>query len=793
MKIKLTNFRCYESAEFDFGQDGIALLSGQSGSGKSSILMGIHFALTGEGKKIVQSGKTSCCVELEIGNLKIKRTTRPNRLVLNDVYEDAAAQEIINNAFGKSFECVGYISQNARDSFINMSPTAKLEFLETFVLDGLNVNDLKLRAGVAKKNANLQLNTTVSKLEMAKHIMNTVTKPDEIPFPLPFKKQVNQEKAIRNEETKLKNISILEKRVTQKLQQNQERHTDIVVKTERKRRREQELELATSESTSVFDALSNLQFFEEELEQLREELREAMTQQEYMTLKKNESDVTDRLNQLSKDEERSTQKKKDECLKIIQESKYTTEELTGNINVCIENLNFIREKKERESQLKSLLNHYTSIGQLAQKLEDQKLELKLKQAQLESTKVLRCPCCQSSLKLNDERVLVSFTSDIETSAENLDKNKLVIDIQVLSNEIKRLESLLIRAKVAVENLADYDEIDETEESTHKSDLKEFNALLEVRKTAECELLKLEKENKSVAIQSLEKELLSIKSTLKSKFANYTYSQLPRWVDAIKDDIRKQETRKETDERLRKQQQELIKRRFDLLEEIKRLGEDIDEQTKTYTENATNLACEKDRLISEKETVTRNLSEIEKWKANQVEVEKWKKVQAEIDALSVEQGDNEKALSAATVLYSKILEAESIAIEQIIEQINTHAQLFLDCFFPEHPISARLRTFKESKTTGFKPQINLEIDYKGMECDLNMLSGGEYSRLNLAFTLALAEMSNVPLVLLDECTSSLDQESTTIVLEGLKSNFANKLVVLIAHQVVHGMFDNIVKL
>jgi len=79
----------------------------------------------------------------------------------------------------------------------------------------------------------------------------------------------------------------------------------------------------------------------------------------------------------------------------------------------------------------------------------------------------------------------------------------------------------------------------------------------------------------------------------------------------------------------------------------------------------------------------------------------------------------------------------------------------------------------------------------MEIELNMLSGGEISRVVLAFALALGEMFNTPMMLLDECTASLDQELTTSVIEGIKDNFNGKLVLIIAHQTVKGQFDTVV--
>ena len=79
----------------------------------------------------------------------------------------------------------------------------------------------------------------------------------------------------------------------------------------------------------------------------------------------------------------------------------------------------------------------------------------------------------------------------------------------------------------------------------------------------------------------------------------------------------------------------------------------------------------------------------------------------------------------------------------------------------------------------------------MECDINSLSGGETSRVILAFTLALGEMFNTPLLMLDECTASLDSESTSIVFDTIKENFRNKTVLVVAHQCTEGIFDKII--
>ena len=71
MKLKLVNFLCHEDFEIDLGNNGISLLSGHSGSGKTSILKAIFFALFGEGNKLQMYGKTSCSVELNFDDIKI--------------------------------------------------------------------------------------------------------------------------------------------------------------------------------------------------------------------------------------------------------------------------------------------------------------------------------------------------------------------------------------------------------------------------------------------------------------------------------------------------------------------------------------------------------------------------------------------------------------------------------------------------------------------------------------------------------------------------------------------------
>ena len=106
MKLILKNFRCFLDKTIEIPDKGLILLSGQSGSGKSSILKAINFALYGKETKVVTVGKKKCSVEYHIDTWVIKRTKNPTYLNLKineDEYQDSVAQNLINERFGDNF------------------------------------------------------------------------------------------------------------------------------------------------------------------------------------------------------------------------------------------------------------------------------------------------------------------------------------------------------------------------------------------------------------------------------------------------------------------------------------------------------------------------------------------------------------------------------------------------------------------------------------------------------------------------------------------------------------------
>ena len=187
----------------------------------------------------------------------------------------------------------------------------------------------------------------------------------------------------------------------------------------------------------------------------------------------------------------------------------------------------------------------------------------------------------------------------------------------------------------------------------------------------------------------------------------------------------------------------------------------------------------------------NHKEILKYLDYRKKLEDYQKWEEKVLVLKTEEKKLRHELDTYELFYKKILDAESIAISQYIDEINYYMNFYLDKFFPDNPITVQISPYKETKKD-IKPIINIEVGYKGVDMELNSLSGGEYDRVALSIVLALNTIFGSNLLMLDESISSLDSELLNDILEILKENLPDKLVFIVAHQINEGIFDDIIK-
>jgi hypothetical protein len=152
--------------------------------------MAIHFALTGQGKKLVQYGRKSCSVEYDTPRLNIVRTKGPCRLlvttrdgggVANGVattYEDNEAQGIIDTVF-KNWE-IGYVDQRCTKSFILMTPSDKLQYIERIALGDAKIDVIRSRCNELVIGRQKRLLGVKCKREAEERVLDTFDEKDKL-------------------------------------------------------------------------------------------------------------------------------------------------------------------------------------------------------------------------------------------------------------------------------------------------------------------------------------------------------------------------------------------------------------------------------------------------------------------------------------------------------------------------------------------------------------------------------------------------------------------------------------
>lgn len=814
MRIRLKNFRCYDDKTFDFGEEGLALLSGSSGGGKTSVILGIYFALFGSGSKVTSYGKTNCMVELEFDGMKIMRTKRPNRVVVNDIYEDDAAQDMINKKFGDTFDTTGYIAQNALNSFVLMSPIDKLEFLEKFAFKDVDLGQIKGRCKALINERHDSLLGSVSQLEMASEVLINLVEPEEVLFPLKCKNS-DKEKAMKNEEIKYKNCNTLIKRAQKEVSFTHQELNDLRIFNASISSKIEHIKSINKNIVTISSEEAELSYEgDHQLKKYKDRLSSLLSRRELTLLEERLNNDQMKLNEMKESESKEYTEELSKINSVLWKD-YSKEELTTTIMECCQCL----EDTDKILTLTKELDKYNGISTLKilddkrLQLDEYRTELDSKRKLLDTLKVQRelysCPSCRVNLRFKDE--ILHLAEETTITDKDIDMDLLKSEIVTLHSLIRRLESLIPEEQRKYERSVEIgNEIKEIlsgyEETPNATSIKEDLDSLREYHSSQTELERRKDTlEKSLLEEKFSPSYISFYKSICSQ--KLIIKELQKKVGETDEHLSEEDLRSlVTTQQQNKDKIESLRLRIEILnEEHTKYTKQIETYTREYKSKYVNVKDEEELIETLKLASTKisnlehkktehedNILKISKYKQYQKDSENYFMWKEKVATLKIKETEDRDQYASATLLRDKILEAESIAMLNIISSINTHAQLYLDCFFIDNPIAVHLLPFKETKKSK-KPQINIEIEYKGMECDLGMLSGGELSRVILAYTLALGEMFNTPLLLLDECTASLDQDMTTIVFNSIREHFTGKLVLIIAHQVITGTFDKTIRL
>ncbi len=807
MYVELLNIRSWKGKHtFEFAEEGLVLLSGPSGAGKSSILNAINFALYGTGNKIITFGEKKGHVRFVFQGMDILRGKGPNRLTVNingkEEQENDVAQEIINKVFGTNFTITSYITQKTAQSFLNLGPTEKMKLLEQIALKDDNIGDIKIKAKEYIKEYKDNLLKKVGQLEIINQEAEEVKKPEHIDFPLGSKhsdiKIRNEAKHWKKAKKDLETSILEEKTLKEEYSREQIQHALLKKQKEDKSQLDTKLENLSKEVEDVdFDGEENLVELKEALTYLKNKRLYTENQTRYIEERKNfEHLQEEELDSLDKELELLETKKID-----LGYSSDCEEEIEVHES-HISTYNKIKVIQDKLTSKRKSLKQYGNFKENTEKLS----ELEEKNKDLEEfindskqrVDIKCCPNCKTSLRINKTFLIVADGKPIDDSTKNkINENTKEIAKNKQTIEELKAELVLIKdIKKTIEKLeTELEEIELVEGFDLEESQKEISRL-----------------KKLISLNnSITDEITALKNKIKSKTLSPTLKRLEAQLNSKKNDLDRlkkqlndpieteyteEELREEISDQILAQEKSnsLATQIKDIEKQVGKCEVEISGITISDRDFDTEITDIKDK-ISALEVLNKKHIETDKkiqiyleYKKKLEEYERW---QNKIVELKNEEQKARRKLTVAETFLKKVREAESLAIAQTITMINHYMNTYLDKFFPDNPITVEICPYKETKKD-IKPQININVGYKGLSSDLSSLSGGEYDRVTLSIVLALNTIFGSNILMLDESIASLDGDLANDILEVLKEILKNKLVIVVAHQINVGVFDSVVE-
>ena len=822
MKLKLKNFRYHRDAEFNIPDDGLTLISGERGSGKSTILEAIVFALYGKTKRRPNShGTESCSVELNHDNIQITRTNKPD--VLTVIYKgtefvDNAAQGVIEKVYGlnlQEFQLSTYFDQKKQSSILSMSPSEQLNFVELIAFnDDVHQKDKDVIASHIKNLEKTQLKTNteidllVSQISDYKSRLSESTNIPANFNPTEIKKNHNNTKC---------NINYIKSEID---------------------KNKEELSILRKEESSIRKDIENnkkigasIETLTSELEELGECVEESVIQE-----KENEKEkINERLSlyEFIQESIDLQSQYEDACRSHISNNTKKLEELKGELmsdtkiigmNTRVKNYEKNRDKYEEDKRERAILadaknksvksivsskEKYISLGigklpanskiiEFTNK-EIIKIEKEIEELEKVNHDVFTCPSCKVKLAWDDE------TEDLKEFAEHVENDDYKdVDIEVLlSTKKNNLEATKQLNNVFTEHYTR--SIEKLPKEPLKimsvDEFKELSLALSEQEKIKSRIVKLEQDiENNVIPDSIEK----LKSKIRDKL-----NGIPKKV--IKSYINRDtlvETRKEFIN-ISSEIEHLWKKRGQhsiLNRKIKTLKKDYKtvfmSAEDEITKKINNVNSEIENLEKDLEN-SRELLEILNINMRKVEVyelnKKYESILVDMNKNLVEKQNHLKNINqridASYKLKKLATDAEFISLQKTIDSINEHAKVYLDRMFQDD-ISAKLfiKRYNKNGDASHRPIIIVKVEYNGcIYNNIDELSGGERQQCDLAFLFAINDMMGSKMILLDECLNNLNSEINKNTLTFLRELSSNKQILVISHEAVRGLFDNEVKL
>ena len=814
MHIKIVGFKCHIDTYYDFNSNTMTLLKGSSGAGKSTILQAVYWCLYGSLRGIYNNTGQSkkCSVTLKIERLTVYRQKRPELLrvtldngedknnIEDNVYEDTVAQQIIDLSFGKKelWKSCSYIEQKTRCLLLSGSASDRLELLNALSFDQDDPKQYISRIDAELKAVNKNFIELQSKFTAEVNLFSQQLESKPIKIKISRSDLANLNENIQKEE---KEVQRLYKEVL-----DQERKTGsynmILNSIKQNETKLNNLPNINPCNIKVIDILR------EEIEDLQ---KQTYAIKQYKDIKVERDLLIKRLDRISLQSSQisvkdvtvkdvkidmnitdqivwQTQQQENQYIKYSELAKSLNIEYNENvikieiqrIQSLIEHCRSMESKVNVYKQIKSLenkLSNYseTSQNKLKQYEQDyQKLSIEISEMK-KGLELLLCPSCNASVRYINNKLIQGDRSPVDPKDITLEESNLN-NIKILINKLREALSL----DKQIQNLkSDLQNVDIKKYIDNPVDTNTLNCLL----SSLSKIIMVEKPLYSSYILSkiLEnKKLTSQKEEIQNRLEKLILPDIePKNTQEILD-IKQTKLNKITSDynsniRIIAIQDQLSSNLENLYKDKIKLESEINRTIKSEY-NDTKIKLELDRQKYKDGIYSIDMTDRQKV----LEIERQKVVSLNNDLIGL-QG-----------LKQVSIETECKQLQETVDTINSSLSDILPLFFTE-PITMILQLHKVLKTKKqIKPGLNISIKYKNTEYDnINQLSGGEGDRISLALLLALNNVSNSPIILLDECISSLDGALKESCVSVMKS-FKGKTIVCVDHEGVEGFYDNTIQ-
>ncbi len=468
----------------------------------------------------------------------------------------------------------------------------------------------------------------------------------------------------------------------------------------------------------------------------------------------------------------------------------------------------ISDTEQQLSELDTIENYTNEIERLRDHEKDlihQQLKIK------DRTVVHKCPQCKTFLRIGKKELEIASEQTDERINEQIDSKQLDRELRETRSEkedyeeslaeLKRLQAMSRHHKKELAELdtrLDYSIDYEKLYNEHKTKIQEQEA-----NDKRIRYLKQKIDNKefSLSIQALNRQI-DIKANDIRKMENNLASQSDADKCSLvdKDDFDKLQELLTSSMLIRQRRDILVKQQHQLDSEHKSIIRRLQELSENNPEivDLSDIITDKEmRLVelekseSEHKTKSRLIQAYLNYKKEHDNYTHW---EDKLSDAKQEELTARTSLTVAEKMLRKIQETESVAVINVIDNINQHLRYYLEKFFLD-PITVEIRSFKETSSGDTKSSINLQIGFKGSEGDISTLSGGEIAKVELAICMAINALAGGKLLFLDEILAHVDVESVEEITEILRvdAEEQNKLIVMILHGACEGQFDYIVNI